>query len=345
MPPPDHYDRLAGALLGTALGDALGLPAEGMSAAAIARRFGRIERFRLLGATGFVSDDTELSALLAQSLCREPEDPDRCAASFRRSLAGWVLRLPWGVGMATLRAGLKAAAGLQESGVASAGNGAAMRAGVLGVFWRENPDARGRFGAALARVTHTDPRAVGAALFAAEVAARCALGVPMTGLDRIIENSLPVVRDVSLREAIERASGLARQETPPLDAAAALGNSGFSVHTAALATYCFRRHRGDVLATLADAVACGGDADTMPAVLGAWLGALHGGAGLPAGPIALINDGPFGPTHLRALARCLADLKEGRRSDCPEYSALAAMARNLALYPVILAHGLRRLLP
>lgn len=47
-------DRLAGTLLGTALGDAPGLPAEGMWAPAIARRFGRVERFHLLGRTGFV---------------------------------------------------------------------------------------------------------------------------------------------------------------------------------------------------------------------------------------------------------------------------------------------------
>ena len=35
-----------GALVGTALGDALGLPAEGLSREAVARRFGRMERFR-----------------------------------------------------------------------------------------------------------------------------------------------------------------------------------------------------------------------------------------------------------------------------------------------------------
>jgi ADP-ribosylglycohydrolase len=41
---PDVYNRLAGTLMGTAIGDALGLPAEGMSAARIARRFGAMER-------------------------------------------------------------------------------------------------------------------------------------------------------------------------------------------------------------------------------------------------------------------------------------------------------------
>jgi ADP-ribosylglycohydrolase len=57
-------DRITGTLLGTALGDALGLATEGMSARAISRRFGRVERFHLIGRTGFVSDDTEQAALV-----------------------------------------------------------------------------------------------------------------------------------------------------------------------------------------------------------------------------------------------------------------------------------------
>lgn len=97
-------ERLARTLLGTALGDALGLAAEGMSARAIARRFGRVERFHLLGRTGYVSDDTEQSALVAQSLARHPGDLERCVRAFRRSLFGWFCRLPWGVGRATVRA-------------------------------------------------------------------------------------------------------------------------------------------------------------------------------------------------------------------------------------------------
>src|SRR5215813_11728971 len=97
-------DRLAGTLLGTALGDALGLATEGMSARAIARRFGRVERFHLFGHTGFVSDDAEQAALVAQSLARYPDDVELCVRAFRRSLLGWFTRLPWGIGRATLRA-------------------------------------------------------------------------------------------------------------------------------------------------------------------------------------------------------------------------------------------------
>src|SRR6476660_5066069 len=117
-------DRIAGTLLVTALGDALGLATEGMSARAIARRFGRAERFHLIGRTGFVSDDTEQAALVAQCLARHPDDVDRCVRAFRRSLLGWFCRLPWGVGRATVRACVRIGLGLARRGVMSAGNGA-----------------------------------------------------------------------------------------------------------------------------------------------------------------------------------------------------------------------------
>jgi len=42
----------------------------------------------------------------------------------------------------------------------------------------------------------------------------------------------------------------------------------------------------------------------------------------------------------RALARSLA-----RREPPPRYSATRALLRNLALYPVVLGHGVRRLWP
>src|SRR6187549_667848 len=130
----EFRDRLAGVLLGTALGDALGLVCEGMSAKRIARRFGRLDRYHLLGRTGYVSDDTEQSALVAQSLARHPADADRCARAFRRSLLGWFWRLPWGIGLATVRSSFKIMLGRSTSGVRSAGNGSAMRAAVIGVF-------------------------------------------------------------------------------------------------------------------------------------------------------------------------------------------------------------------
>lgn len=335
--------KLEGVLLGTALGDALALPAEGLSARVVARRFGRLERFRLFGRTGYVSDDTEQSALVAECLLRFPEQPDPCAAAFRRRLAAWIARLPWGVGRATLTAGVRCLLRFPRTGVQSAGNGAAMRAVIIGAFFCDHAERRRAFGEALAETTHRDPRAIAGALFVAEVAAACTRSGanPSTAFAA----ARATVSEPSLAAALDRAEALAWKAAAPLAAAEQLGVSGFVLHTIPFATYAFLRHQGDVLTTLADASAVGGDTDSIGAILGGWLGALHGAGVLPHALVDRLHDGPFGPTHLRALAAALAAARRGETPSLPRYSALAALVRNLALYPVVLAHGFRRLLP
>src|SRR5207244_1620526 len=61
-------DRILGCLLGTALGDAAGLPFEGLSAARVARRLGDAPLD--LPRRALVSDDTEQTALIAAALAR-----------------------------------------------------------------------------------------------------------------------------------------------------------------------------------------------------------------------------------------------------------------------------------
>jgi ADP-ribosylglycohydrolase len=350
-PKADHADRLAGTLLGTALGDALGLPAEGMSARAIARRFGRIERFHLLGRTGFVSDDTEQAALVAQSLARYPDDVEQCVSDFRRALLGWFCRLSWGIGRATVVACLRIALGARPSGIPSAGNGAAMRAAIVGAFFRDEPRKREQFGRAIAQVTHRDIRAVEGALYVAEMAAACACypyvecHVTSASLTACYQEAMHSIHEPPLRAATERAGELARQGIDTLKAAEELKTTGFILHTVPFATFCFLRYGDDPSRALAEAISAGGDTDSIGAILGAWLGALHGEPGLPVQLVTQIHDGPFGPTHLRALAVCLARIRSGQPTTVPGYSAPAALLRNLALWPVILAHGFRRLLP
>jgi ADP-ribosylglycohydrolase len=170
----------------------------------------------------------------------------------------------------------------------SAGNGAAMRAAIIGTFFDQQEGQRATFGRALAEVTHRDPRAVEGALYVAELAAACARSPLGTRLE-------------------------ACQDDP--------------------------------LLALSEVISAGGDTDSTAAIVGGWLGAWHGQAELPGDLILKIHDGPFGPTHLRALADCLARVQRGESAACPRYSVAAALGRNLALYPVILGHGLRRLIP
>ena len=46
-----------------------------------------------------------------------------------------------------------------------------------------------------------------------------------------------------------------------------------------------------------------------------------------------------------ALALGLTQARQGIARTVPRYSATGALARNLALYPVVLFHGFRRLIP
>ena len=333
----DRHDRLLGALLGVALGDALGLPFEGLSPRRVARRFRGADRFRLLGRTGFVSDDTEQSALVAQALAASAGDDALCLRRFRRSMVGWLARLPFGIGGATLRACLRMLMGCRQPGVRSAGNGAAMRAGVLGVCLAADPDRRRSLGRAIARLTHTDDRAVDGALFVAELAALCA---STDSRDRrsLVTTARTVVEAPEVSAAIDAALALADQ---PLGAAVErLGNTGFVVHSVGLCAYCFLRFGDDPSSGIEACIRAGGDTDTHAAIVGGWLGALYGARALPTPLVRRIHDGPFGPTHLEGLAAALVD-----GGPAPAWSWPRALLRNLALYPVVLAHGFARLVP
>jgi ADP-ribosyl-[dinitrogen reductase] hydrolase len=324
-------ERIAGCLLGTAVADALGLPYEGMSPSRAGRRYlrlqGRVRGYSLVGSRGYVSDDTEQSALVAQALCAGRDDVAAIVRRFRRSLLGWFLRLPFGIGFATLRACVKIGLGLSQSGVNSAGNGAAMRSMIVGAVFDDNRAARVAVARALASVTHSDERAVAAAVFVADVAAG--------DID-----ALAKVEEPALRARLERAADLADDvgEGVVDGAVRELGTSGFVLESVPFAYFCFLRF-GASFRAVEEAIKAGGDADTNAAIVGGWVGAWDP-TEIPNDLVAQLSLGPFGARHLRALARALST-----STPPPSWSPLVALLRNLALYPVVLAHGFRRLLP
>jgi ADP-ribosylglycohydrolase len=220
-----------------------------------------------------------------------------------------------------------------------------MRAAAVGAFFHGRPRDREVFGRAPAEVTHRDVRAVEGALYVAEMTAACIESSPEGSLADCQSRARETVSHVELGDAIDRARTLSLQGVDTAGAAQSIGTTGFVVHSVAFATFCFLRFGGEPILALTEANSAGGDTDSIGAILGGWLGALHGESSLPGHLIARIHDGPFGPSHLRDLAHCLVEKREGRDCTVPRYSVTAATARNLALYPVVLGHGLRRLVP
>jgi len=154
-------NSIIGCLLGTASGDAIGLPCEMLSKQRQHRIFGEIDRHHFCFGKGMVSDDTEHACMTAQALIVAGDAIPSFNRHLARQLKIWLLALPAGVGYATLRAVLKLLFGFspERSGVFSAGNGPAMRSPIIGVCWGHDTDKLRALVKASTRLTHTDPKA------------------------------------------------------------------------------------------------------------------------------------------------------------------------------------------
>lgn len=340
----------AGVLVGTAAGDALGLPAEGLSRSRIARRWHGIWRHRFIFGRGMWSDDTEHTIFVAQALLSQPED----AAAFQRCLAWklrlWLLGVPAGIGLATLRSILKLWIGIppERSGVFSAGNGPAMRSAIIGAFFYNEREHRRAFVSASTRLTHTDPKAETAALAVAEAAAWAIDGkAPITDL---LSRLAQLGNDeewkgicAKLEQALSRGDSI----TSFADALGLNeGVSGYSYHSVPVALYAWLRSPNNYREALVSALNCGGDTDTVGAIVGALAGA---GTTLENIPIEWrdgIVEWPRSVSLLAEIARRLADQKaRGHGAGPVRYFWPGLILRNVVFLLTVLAQGLRRLLP
>ncbi|MGE0487869.1 MAG: ADP-ribosylglycohydrolase family protein [Vulcanimicrobiota bacterium] len=258
-------DRARGALVGLAVGDALGFALEGLKPAAIRRRYGeQHSRYRFLRQTGYVSDDTEQAVMVARSLLTRGQE----AEDFGRRLFRWFLTAPPGIGRATLRACLLRAVGVKR-GTASAGNGAAMRMAPMGlVEWQPGLVRQN------ALVTHTDPRAIDGALVVALAVHRL---VRQEADWPSLSQLLPEL-DPRLQAAMEQSWQRAGDDS----AAAELGTSGYVLHSVPFAFWALWRQPPDFLSGLQPLLSQGGDTDSNAAIAGALLGARFGFSGIPA---------------------------------------------------------------
>ncbi len=352
--PPSLASRFRGLLLGTAVGDSLGLPAEGLNPDRARRLLGDTLRHRLVLGRGMVSDDTEHALFVTQSLLAHPDDPDRFVRRLAWALRGWLLSLPAGVGFATLRSILRLWFGIppQRSGVHSAGNGPAMRTAPIGALCSGDAEARQRFTEAATRITHTDRKALTGALGVSHLAA-------WIMRDRLGQHGRPEVSsflqvlgeagtDSEWRKTVRAMATALERDLFVEEFAASLGLergvTGYVYHTVPVAAYAWFKHLGDFETTLGSVLRCGGDTDTTGAIAGALAGAAVGEHGIPDPWITGIADWPRTPSLLRRAADRLAHLCESGTSAGPvHYFWPGVLPRNGLFLAVVLGHGLRRL--
>lgn len=353
----DHTLRdraVIGCLLGTAVGDSLGLPYEGMTGDRGGRMFPDLERFHFLPGWGMVSDDTEHACFTAQAIIRSQGDPNKFERSLAWSLRWWLLGLPAGIGFATLRSIMRLWLGIppSKSGVFSAGNGPAMRSPLLGIAYGDTPEMLKEMVLRSTRMTHRDPKAYRGALVVA-VAAHVSAAVNTTGYRAYLDAVQACLADGPADELpglLEQACTSAERGEPVERFAAAIGSrngiSGYMYHTVPCVIQAWLRYQRDFEGGIKEIIAAGGDADTTAAILGGIIGAGVGKEGIPDAWLNSIVEWPRSVAWIEELGKELNKALEGDRSArTPRYFVPGLAARNTFFTIVVLAHGLRRLLP
>ncbi|MBI3865989.1 MAG: ADP-ribosylglycohydrolase family protein [Planctomycetia bacterium] len=343
---------IVGSLLGTAVGDAIGLPYEGLSRRRSAQLLGEPDRHRLVLGRGMVSDDTEHSCMVLQALIACRGDPDRFAENFSQGLRWWILGVPAGVGFATLKAALKLWTGFlpRHSGVFSAGNGPAMRSAVLGAAV-DDVQCLQRFVRESTRITHRDPKAEYGAMAVALAAHLASRGAVVSGSEFLVELSQVVESGagefVTLAgKAVESAD---RDETTPAFAASLgleRGVSGYVYHTVPVALHAWLSNQHDYRTAVSEVVRCGGDTDTTAAIVGGIVGAAVGKSGIPADWLDGLWEWPRTTAWMERLAGQLSAESRTEKAAPPlRLPVYGVIPRNLVFLGIVLAHGFRRLFP
>ncbi len=348
-----HEQALIGCLLGTAVGDALGLCVEGLSPRRGQRIYQPRDRYHFLLNRGMCSDDTEHTCLVAGALVASGGEVER----FRRDLAWrmrwWLLGLPAGIGLATLRGIVRLWLGIapERSGVFSAGNGPAMRSALLGVYAGSNRPLLRQLVRASTRLTHTDPKAEYGAL-AVALAASFASQQGSQKVDpatyRAVLHEMLAGEGAEFLGRVDQAldSAVRGQSTPEfaLDLGLKRGVTGYVYHTVPVVLQAWLRHRDQFRPALLAILAAGGDTDTTAAILGGIVGAGVGRAGIPEEWLAGLAEWPRSVTWMENLGRQVAGGTATQPLPLPLF-ALAVLGRNLLFSLLVLLHLGRRMLP
>lgn len=350
----DYTNALEGCLLGCAVGDSIGLPCEGISP----QRINKMARFPLRHhfafGMGMVSDDTDHNIFVAQALIRSRGN----VAEFRSCLAWrlrlWLLCLPAGIGLATLRGIIRLWLGFSRSGVFSAGNGPSMRSAIIGAAFPADARSRRLYVEASTLLTHTDPKALAGALAIAELAARLAAQkwVRRPDVNELVAVLTGVSSEPEWLAAVEAIRELCASSAMPVATMERFGSrsgvSGYTLHTVPFVIVVWYRHFGDYRATIESVVRAGGDVDTVAAIAGALAGITVGTSGIPADWVNGLVDYPHSVTYMRGLA---AAFENPASPAAPASSRVSTgfspwlFPRGLVFTMLVLAHGFRRLLP
>ena len=319
-------DRAIGALLGTACGDALGVPYE------FAERLPQDREPEMVGgglgpyAPGEYSDDTQMAVCVAEAL-RDHDDPcsPEALEQTARAFSSWMREGASDIGVQTARVlratekdlaeGVGAAEAMTRrsdemyaSGERCAGNGSLMRTAPLALAHLHDPIGLADSASRYSHLTHGDPLAAQACVLWCEAVRHAIVhgtydGV-RAGLD-LLESKARLDWDRWLTEA---------EQNPPETFAPngfvvpALQAAWSSIVHNPVGESSPERYTAPVMA----AVRVGDDTDTVAAIAGALVGARWGSGAIPAPYLEMVHGWPgYRAEGLGALARAILERHTG----------------------------------
>ncbi len=269
-------DNFRGALAGLAIGDALGMPFEGISFDEIREKHGVVKEFMPSDdglSAGEWTDDTEQALILAESLCETLYfSPDNFAEKLKK------IQLSHRYGPTSTRAitNLKRGYSWRESGIESDTDGSSMRVSPIGLLYHYNYSLVENYAAIASSITHK-----GNAAIAGSVAVAVAIACILNEDDMLFEEVVKRVEkyDTLTAEKIEYAYQIRNASLSK--AVKELGNTIMAFDAVPMAFYCYFSSKNFEQAVIKGASA-GGDTDTIAAMAGSMKGAETGFEKIPA---------------------------------------------------------------
>ena len=295
---------IVGALVGGAVGDAMGAPFEGLwsddipSADSLTASFHEYHGYP----SGQYTDDTQLTIATIQSIVDtgEIDVPD-----IARAIAElWRHQSVIGPGGACTQAAERflATGNHHDMGAPTgqAGNGTAMRTAALGLWFGDDRQSLVSTVANVSRLTHQDPRSVAGGV-AIALAANLLASDPAIDAVDLCDGLADATKDLHvevsalLRELPSKADS---EDAKQWIASAGQASSEFAepiispfvIPTVLASIYCIIRHRSSWAGAVTSAVQLGGDVDTLGAIVGALAGTIHGVEGIPSNLVSDLQD-------------------------------------------------------
>lgn len=207
---------------------------------------------------------------------------------------------------------------------------------------------------ATTRITHTDPKADWGASAVALAARRSSqAGENEVVPDEYYEELKRTLEGEGAEEFLNlirgAAESVARQETTEVFASKlglGRGVTGYTFHTVPVALHACMSYPKDFRSGVARVVSCGGDTDTVAAIVGGIIGAGVGKDGIPADWLEGLWEWPRTVKWMEELGERLAEASGGTAKQKPlPLQVWGLWPRNLFFLVIVLAHGARRLFP